>query len=681
MKLQNMMSIPRNIQFLASLGLTIMMLMSACVRPSSTDPPTPTSDEFVVVVVDEVSVDLTLDWYVATDGDDSNSCTTPGDACLTLSGAYTKSRPFDRIHMAAGTYMETGISGSLLHLESYKNVTVIGAGATDTILDAGGLIGGVYVGNTSTVRLENLTIQNTIVGPAQGCVATEADGSATLVNVILRNCQGRGITNWGEMIIEGGRISDSEGSGIYNWGDLTATGTIIRDNRREGINHGGTLLSLDTVTIRENGSTGILTWSSYEGTGNIRIINSHITENQLYGIHLSGQQLVLHNSTIENHLREGLRLDAGTHSNITESIIQNNGIEPTEILSSGRSAGIHNTGILYITRSQVIGNGLGGIWNHASGRVFIAKSEISGNRGLRPAVYIEDETGYLSISQSLIARNHTGDFAAVYGFGTTRIFNSTISNNTGPGVWLATDVLISYSTIAENGGYGIPGGEYVRGAYPVDNTIIANNAAGQCSRPITSVGTITGTNMDTDGSCGFPAENTYTSAELGLAPLADNGGPTMTHALREGSPAIDAATGSCLLEDQRGVTRPVPVGGGCDVGAYEGSIPVIDVTPIPPTPTSAPALPNAPSSLAAIEQQCNSNDGYIVQLTWKDNATNEAGYRVYHSDNLIDTIEANATQYTTGDLGTGGVQTFYVVAFNAAGNAQSNTAQEDGCIF
>jgi hypothetical protein len=85
--------------------------------------------------------------------------------------------------------------------------------------------------------------------------------------------------------------------------------------------------------------------------------------------------------------------------------------------------------------------------------------------------------------------------------------------------------------------------------------------------------------------------------------------------------------------------------------------------------------------LAATETQCNSNDGYIVQLTWTDNATNEVGYRVYHNGNLIVTIEANATQYTTGDLGTGGVQTFYVAAFNAAGDAQSNPAQEDGCIF
>jgi hypothetical protein len=57
--------------------------------------------------------------------------------------------------------------------------------------------------------------------------------------------------------------------------------------------------------------------------------------------------------------------------------------------------------------------------------------------------------------------------------------------------------------------------------------------------------------------------------ELGVGPLGDNGGPTQTHALADGSPAIDAATESCPTIDQRGVGRPI--GGGCDVGAFESA--------------------------------------------------------------------------------------------------------------
>jgi len=60
-----------------------------------------------------------------------------------------------------------------------------------------------------------------------------------------------------------------------------------------------------------------------------------------------------------------------------------------------------------------------------------------------------------------------------------------------------------------------------------------------------------------------------------LGPLQNNGGPTATHALLAGSPAIDAGdVGGCrgfdggvLLTDQRGVERPF--GPGCDLGAYE----------------------------------------------------------------------------------------------------------------
>ena len=49
--------------------------------------------------------------------------------------------------------------------------------------------------------------------------------------------------------------------------------------------------------------------------------------------------------------------------------------------------------------------------------------------------------------------------------------------------------------------------------------------------------------------------------------LADNGGPTLSHALVAGSPAIDAAGDSGLATDQRGIARPQ----GCadDIGAFE----------------------------------------------------------------------------------------------------------------
>jgi uncharacterized Zn-binding protein involved in type VI secretion len=51
-----------------------------------------------------------------------------------------------------------------------------------------------------------------------------------------------------------------------------------------------------------------------------------------------------------------------------------------------------------------------------------------------------------------------------------------------------------------------------------------------------------------------------------LGPLTSNGGPTQTHALLPGSPALDAGDDTgCPATDQRGVARI----GRCDIAAYE----------------------------------------------------------------------------------------------------------------
>ena len=73
-------------------------------------------------------------------------------------------------------------------------------------------------------------------------------------------------------------------------------------------------------------------------------------------------------------------------------------------------------------------------------------------------------------------------------------------------------------------------------------------------------------NVLTDATCAAGASDQVV-ADPGLEPLADNGGPTMTHALVSTSPARDtAANAVCPAIDQRGVAR---IDGLCDVGAFE----------------------------------------------------------------------------------------------------------------
>ena len=82
-----------------------------------------------------------------------------------------------------------------------------------------------------------------------------------------------------------------------------------------------------------------------------------------------------------------------------------------------------------------------------------------------------------------------------------------------------------------------------------------------------------GYNMESPGNtCGLdqPSDQVNVSADdLKLGELANNGGPTETHALGEGSVAVDQIPADmCEVDaDQRG--EPRPAGDGCDVGAFE----------------------------------------------------------------------------------------------------------------
>lgn len=104
------------------------------------------------------------------------------------------------------------------------------------------------------------------------------------------------------------------------------------------------------------------------------------------------------------------------------------------------------------------------------------------------------------------------------------------------------------------------------------NTIVTNNIGGNCS--VGSSGSITssGHNLSSDTSCDLTGPGDLQWIDPLLGPLGDYGGPTLTHALSLGSPAIDAAS-DCPTTDQRGVARPVDGNSDslavCDIGAYE----------------------------------------------------------------------------------------------------------------
>src|SRR5262249_20347535 len=119
------------------------------------------------------------------------------------------------------------------------------------------------------------------------------------------------------------------------------------------------------------------------------------------------------------------------------------------------------------------------------------------------------------------------------------------------------------------------------------NTIVAGNTPSDCQGIVAS----SGNNLDGAASCALAAAGDLSRVDPVLGPLADNGGPTRTHALMAGSPAIDAGAG-CPATDQRGMPRPRDrTGDGtalCDIGAFEFAVP-------PPTTTTTLGCAVAPT--------------------------------------------------------------------------------------
>jgi len=249
--------------------------------------------------------------------------------------------------------------------------------------------------------------------------------------------------------------------------------------------------------------------------------------------------------------------------------------------------GILNRGTAIVVSCTVSGNMAefsgGGIGNgdpDHEGNLTIIDSTISGNTAPL-AGGVGNWRGSMTVMNTTVSGNTGGGLGNDYQ-GTATVTNTTVSRNTGGwggGVDNFGLLTLVHTTVSDN---FTDFAGVVRGIRDLSEdgvTLINSLVDGDCLGKITS----NGYNIESPGdTCGFDLATDrvdVTSEELNLGPLADNGGPTQTHALglMPESAAIDAipeeecldSNGNPLVADQRGQPRPETGGARCDVGAFE----------------------------------------------------------------------------------------------------------------
>lgn len=339
----------------------------------------------------------------------------------------------------------------------------------------------------------------------------------------------------------------------------------------------------NSLTIEGNGFT-----LSRSGAATFRIMRISL-----------GANVFINDLTIENGLANapGLGVMGGaifTRGQLTidNSIFRNNVANDGSNGLGGAIAVVETSANVTITNSTFTGNSAppnsGGAIQNTRGTVFLRGNTFFNNNASNGGG-LETQGGNVTLINNTFSGNTANQGGGIY-TGSSAVL--TLQNNT-----------ITNNTASISGG-GIHNNFF--GTVNIQNTIIAGNTAptdSNCRNDNSFGGTVINGNSynifgtgGNAGGCPAGATDIVPAGAIGtiISPLANNNGPTLTHALAIGSPALDAANlANCPTDDQRGFLRGFngvgavnnPQVGDCDMGAYEfsldpgyGSIPVVGST-------------------------------------------------------------------------------------------------------
>jgi predicted outer membrane repeat protein len=426
-------------------------------------------------------------------------------------------------------------------------------------------------------------------------------------------------------------VASNDGGAIYagfgGQGDVTITGSTLQNNQSQ---RRGGAIKADNVAIT-GGSTVRLNSAATEGgaihaDGNVTVTNSTMSGNTASGdggaifsigsTEVTNSTLANNSTTGDNHRGGAIHSSSGAVT-ISQSTLSGNS---TAGSNSDGGAIYAFSGAVTISQSTLSGNSTAGSFANGgaiyapTGTVTISQSTLSGNStaGVSAdggAIYAF--TSAMTISQSTLSGNSTaGSFAdggAIYAVsGAVTISQSTLSGNSTAGsgtqggaiYTVAGSVTISQSTLSGNSTAGLSGGAIFSASSPVTirNSIIAGNSDNGTAPDVrkspnvddtfTVTNSLIGRNNGTDltatvgttpGANGnlIGGDNAGAAINPLLGPLANNGGPTQTHALLSTSPAIDQGSNTLaagLTTDQRGNPFARIFNTTVDMGAFERAI-------------------------------------------------------------------------------------------------------------
>lgn len=482
-----------------------------------------------------------------------------------LRAAFTQAVSGDVIDLTALTCSTISLTSGALS-SGVDDLTVNGPGADRLSIDAGNASRVIaLLGQYGELKIDGLDIRNgsyTYSGPdelgslaAGGCVL--AARFATISNSRISHCSARGKS------VHGGAISASGKLTLLN---STVTGvTAAADSSDISATITGGAIGGDAVYLTDSTVSGAVvtahTTSAYAGVFGGGVFG-------MYGVVMLGSTISgvdVQVTAAKDAYAKGGGVGSPMAVIMDRSTVADNGVRGTPGAGAGELGTYFSAisgGGVYIASVPRTSPPASKIFNSTiSGNTVICDGE-PGNytRGGGGALGTVSRTAVTIVNSTLSGNRSNLKGGALYtrDFGALVLANTTITGN-------RADV---GAAIADNG-------TQFPDALHIDSSIVAGNLAFGTATPlqIVTVHDIGGANnLITSASAALPADTL--SGDPLLGPLADNGGPTRTHRLLPGSPAIDH--GNNLLDlafDQRGDGHARVSGAAADIGAYESEFP------------------------------------------------------------------------------------------------------------